>query len=66
MTGGFKIPKIGFTILTVLVILTAMAAITQFFDISLSAYVPYLTWILALAIFFSLLPDHVGKVFLTE
>ena len=65
MTGNFKIPKIGFTILTVLVILTAMGTITQFFNISLAAYVPYLTWILALAIFFALLPNHVGKIFLT-
>lgn len=64
MTGNFKIPKIGFSILVVLVILTAMAAITQFFNISLSAYVPYLTWILALAIFFWFLPKNVGKIFL--
>jgi len=66
MAGNFKIPKIGITIITILVIIMAAGVITQFFNISLAEYIPYLTWIIALAIFFSLLPHHVGKVFLTK
>lgn len=59
-----NITNIGFTILVVLVVLTAGAAITQFFNISLAAYVPYLSWIMALAILFSVLPKNTGNIFL--
>jgi len=64
MLANFNLTNFGFTILAVLVILTAGTAITNFFNISLAAYVPYLSWILALAILFSVLPKNTGNIFL--
>ena len=66
MATKLHLSKIFYTFIIILVVLTAGTAITRFFDISLEAYVPYLTWILALAIFFAILPSHVGKIFLKE
>ena len=63
---NFKLSKLGFSLLVILVLLMTGTAITRFFDISLAEYIPYVTWILSLAIFFAILPKNVGTIFLPK
>lgn len=66
MTDNSKLSNIGLYILYIIGIIVAVVAISQFYDISLDEYMPYITWFVALTIFFIILPQNVGKVFLED
>ena len=64
MLGEKHFPLIIFIVLFILAIIMSGMAIGQFFNISLSSYLPYITWLIALGILAALLPKNVGKIFL--
>ena len=66
MTDNSKLSNIGLYILYIIGIIVAVVAISQFYDISLDEYIPYITWFVALTIFFIMLPQNVGEVFLED
>ena len=55
-----------FLILFIIGIIMACIAIAKFFNFSIAQYMPYLTWLLALALFSILLPKKVGTIFLNN
>jgi uncharacterized membrane protein len=66
MGDNLKISNIGLYILYIIGIISAVVTISQFYDITLDEYIPYITWFVALAIFFVILPQNVGKIFLED
>lgn len=57
-----KFLKITLGVLVIIAIIAGTIISGQFFDIKLGNYVPYLTWLIALGIFFAILPKKIGKI----
>jgi len=66
MLGILNVP-IGIAIgLAIIVACLSGIAIANFFNISMDAYIPYLSWVVALGLFMILLPKNNGLVFLNK
>jgi len=55
--------RIGYVLLSLLILIPMMTAIFRFFDVTTAVYLPYLGWGVALALFYALLPESVGSMF---
>tara|TARA_Y100000389_G_scaffold161491_2_gene163964 strand:- start:2287 stop:2487 length:201 start_codon:yes stop_codon:yes gene_type:complete len=66
MLGEKKFPVFLFIILFIIGTLMAITAIANFFKVSLSSYIPYIAWIIALGIFSLILPKKSGELFLNS
>jgi hypothetical protein len=64
MLGEKQFPVAIFIGLLILAAIMAGMAIGKFFNVALDAYLPYITWLVALGILGALLPKNVGAIFL--
>jgi len=55
--------RIGYVLLSILILIPMMTAIFNFFDVTPAVYLPYLGWGVALALFYAFLPKRVGSMF---
>lgn len=58
-----RLSKIGYSLLALIILIPILNAIFTFFDIQSSSYLPYLAWMIAVVLFFALLPSRVGNMF---
>lgn len=63
MLGEKNFPVPIFILLFTIGTIMAVTAIGKFFKISLSSYIPYIAWFVALGIFGLILPKKNGKIF---
>jgi hypothetical protein len=58
-----SLSTIIYTIVALIIFVPLIGSIFSFFDIGPDVYVPYLGWIIALVLFFVLLPKKIGTMF---
>lgn len=58
-----QLPRIVYSIISIILMLSVGTAIGKFFGIEFSGYGPYLMWFIAIAIFYGILPDKRGSIF---
>ncbi len=58
-----SLSTIIYTIVALIIFVPLISSIFGFFDIGPDVYMPYLGWIIALLLFFVLLPKRIGMMF---
>ena len=58
-----QIPRIVYSIISIMLMLSVGTAIGTFFGINFNAYGPYLMWFIAIAIFYGILPEQRCSIF---
>ena len=58
-----SLSRIGYVLLSLLILIPMMTAIFNFFGVTAAVYLPYLGWGVALALFYAFLPNQVGSMF---
>ena len=58
-----RLSRLGYVLLALIFLVPAFRAIFEFFGVSMSVYLPYLFWLIALLLFYGFLPNRVGEMF---
>lgn len=58
-----QLPKIVYSLISIILILTVGTAIGNFFGIDFNTFGPYLMWFIAIALFYGILPAQRGSIF---
>ena len=58
-----SLSTIIYTVIALIIFVPLISSIFSFFDIGPDTYMPYLGWIIALVLFFILLPKKIGTMF---
>lgn len=59
-----KLQKLGYVFLIFIFVIPMLLTIFNFFGVEPRSYIPYLAWIIALLLFFAILPKYSGYAFM--